>query len=878
VNQRPYPHPALERLEALLLVVVHWLEVRWDATVEPGLRRAFGAVEPRLRRASGAIERGITRARGVRRGGGARASGAAAPRSSGADPAARLRAAAASAPAIGEVGIRTARTFSRALGRQIEAAREVRPTTTRVIRDSRGRRVRASANGRRRRGSRGGRAPSNGSGGWMPNTAKAALVLVLALGGFLGSSQMFIDYAAELPDAHQLTSDPLPEDTLIYAADGSVIADLRDPGSGFSHYYQPLSKMQEGQGWLPQATVAIEDANFWNEPGIDPSGIARAAWSNFQHRGTTQGASTITQQLVKLRLLKDSSQTLDRKIKEAILAVQVDHTYSKRQILEMYLNSVEYGDFARGAQAAAQNYFRKHTSQLDLAEASMLAGIPQNPNYNSPLVNPERAKLRQQQVLDAMVKTHVITRKQADAAYAEKLNLNPPEDSIKAAPGYVNWIVNQLVAKYGKNATYNGGLHVYTSLNPTLQGIAEKAVADNVARVQREGQHMNQGSMVSIDPKTGMVLTMVGSVPGAPGYWYNYADLPQNPGSTAKLFTYTAAIASGKFTMTTSIPGGPLTVNMPGQSSWSPKNFNTSQYPSCPLQQCMGNSLNIPAAYVEVATGVDKVVDMSRTLGADPYFFDGQQNVLGRPSSDFGPAFTLGGSPMSVVSMANAAATIANGGVHHPATGILRITASDGTEIYNYDPAAAAKQVLDPKVAFIMQTIMSNDDNRAQIFGRGSALTLPGRRVGAKTGTSEEFRDEWTLGYTPSLASAFWFGNDDNSPISSLGRGYDAIYGAAPGWHEFMNNALTTMGVPGSEWYAPPPGIVPAGRELWLLPGTSLHQPTPPLPSWARSTPAPRPSPSPKSGGNNDGGRGGNGNGDQPPGQQAPPAPPAPPG
>jgi membrane peptidoglycan carboxypeptidase len=231
--------------------------------------------------------------------------------------------------------------------------------------------------------------------------------------------------------------------------------------------------------------------------------------------------------------------------------------------------------------------------------------------------------------------------------------------------------------------------------------------------------------------------------------------------------------------------------------------------------------------------------------------------------------------------MANAAATIADGGVYHPATGILRIAASDGTDIYKYDPNAVAKQVLDPKVAFIMATIMSNDNNRATVFGRGTALTLPGRRVAAKTGTSESFIDEWTLGYTPALASAFWFGNADSTPISSTGQSYDAIFGAAPGWHDYMQNALAAMNEPGNDWYAPPPGIVAAGNELWLLPGTSLNQPAPPLPSWARVTappPTPTPTPSPGNGNPPPNGNGAppngnppaNGNGAPPNGQPPP--------
>ncbi|MGH7882548.1 MAG: transglycosylase domain-containing protein, partial [Candidatus Dormibacteraceae bacterium] len=283
-----------------------------------------------------------------------------------------------------ESGPRETPRLIAAFTRQLQMARDtaLNPGKARVLRDRRGNRLRASAYGRTAGSARKGGDLGWGSRGWLPLGAKVGLIVLLAMSSFLGSSQLFVDYAAELPDAHALTTNPLPDDTQIYAADNSLLADLRDPNTGFQHYDQQLGQM--GQ-WLPSATIAIEDANFWNEPGIDPQGIVRAELTNLHQGKISQGASTITQQLVKLRLLKDSSQKFDRKIKEAILALQVDRTYSKHQVLEMYLNSVEYGDFATGAQAAAQNYFRKDTANLDLAEASMLAGIPQNPNYNSPL-------------------------------------------------------------------------------------------------------------------------------------------------------------------------------------------------------------------------------------------------------------------------------------------------------------------------------------------------------------------------------------------------------------------------------------------------------------------------------------------------------------
>jgi membrane peptidoglycan carboxypeptidase len=549
-------------------------------------------------------------------------------------------------------------------------------------------------------------------------------VVVLAFLSFFGGSQAFISVSANLPDVHDLRTVPLPEDTLVYAADGTQVVDLHEPG--VQRYFVPLHTMQKS--WLPQAVVAIEDANFWHGMAIDPQGIARAALVDLQHGQTEQGASTITQQLVRLQLLKDYSQTLDRKVKEAILAIQTQQVFTKSQILEMYLNGVHFGNQALGAQAAAQNYFRKNVDQLDLAESAMLAGIPQSPYYNDPTRNWDIAKNRQHQVLDAMVRTNMITQAAENRAFEEDLRseLHYPADSVKIAPAFADWITQELERKYGVTGTLEGGMRVMTSLNLQLQGLAEQAVRNNVNATMSKNIH--QGAMTAIDPRTGEVVAMVGSLPDGPAGQFNFAaDVPRSPGSSFKLFTYTAAIASGRFTMTTPIQDAPLTVSMPGQApNYQPKNYDLKYHGTCQLQACMGNSLNVPAVQVEITTGVDKVVQMARTLGAPPWLAaqnpDGSMTLTqNQPLSYYGASTTLGSAPETPLQMATAAATIANMGVLHPPTGVVSISASDGTTLFEYDPATTAQQVIDPRVAYIMQTIMSNDDNRAMI----SAATRP---------------------------------------------------------------------------------------------------------------------------------------------------------
>ncbi|TMC03252.1 MAG: hypothetical protein E6J41_28080 [Chloroflexi bacterium] len=590
--------------------------------------------------------------------------------------------------------------------------------------------------------------------------------------------------------------------------------------------------------WLPDATIAIEDSGFWTEPGIDVFAMGRAAWIDWRQKQAVQGASTITQQLVKVRLTGNEV-SLDRKVREAVLAIQVEHTYTKRQILEQYLNSIDYGNHARGSLAASRVYFHKDTKDLDLAQASLLAGIPQSPANNDPFTFWDHAKSRQLEVLKAMVRTHKITQEQADEAYAEDLSppahMFGPTSQVLGAPAFVDWVEAQIAGKYGTEALTGGGLRVTTTINLQLEAEAQKAVSDQInqyGRLYRE----SQGAMTAIDPRTGAVLAMVGSANA--GTQYNFAwRNPRSPGSSFKIYTYTTAIESGKYTMATMIPDTPVSIVMgQGEPNYQPKNYDGGYHGTLQLQQAMGNSYNVPAVKVEMSLGVDRVADMAKRMGAPPfqpvYAADGSFTWSNNaPSSSFGPSLTLGGYPETPLQMATGASVLGAQGVYHQPYGIGSITASDGTQIFKADPNNGARQVLDPKVAYIMEQIMSNDQNRTRAFGPNSDLTLPGRRVGAKTGTAETFSDGWTVGYTPSLASAFWFGNPDNT-LMVYGR--DAIQTAAPAWHSFMMNALNTMNAPPGEWFAEPPGLGHAsvgGEPVWLLPGTSANQPMPPLPS-----------------------------------------------
>jgi membrane peptidoglycan carboxypeptidase len=749
-----------------------------------------------------------------------------------------------------------------AVRHQVEAGRDVRGTA-RELRDSQGRRLRASAYALGPEGIKHGkRRPRGGTphvaGSVLPAIVKIGLVLLIAGVGFLASSSVYINYAADLPDAHAITSNPLPEDTMIYASDGTtLLADVHKPDDP-QHYYESLDQMGK---FLPEATIATEDSGFWSEPGIDVFAMGRAALIDWRSKQAVQGASTITQQLVKVRLTGNEV-SIDRKIKEAVLAIQVEHTYTKRQILEQYLNSIDYGNHARGSLAASRVYFHKDTKDLDLAQASMLAGLPQSPFNNDPFTYWDHAKSRQLEVLNAMVRTHYITQEQADEAYAE--DLSPPQhmfgptSQVLGAPAFVDWVEAQIADKYGTQALYGGGLHVVTTINLQLQAEAQKAVTDLINRVG-PAHHESQGAMTAIDPRTGAVVAMVGSAND--GTQFNFAwRNPRSPGSSFKIFTYTAAIESGKFTMATMIPDTPVSITCgQGCPTYAPKNYDNSYHGTMQLQQAMGNSYNVPAVKTEMAIGVDRVADMAKRMGAPPFqgvfAADGSLTYTNDvPSSSFGPSLTLGGYPETPLQMATGAAVLGAQGVYHQPFGIASISASDGTPIFKVDPNNGARQVIDPKVAYIMEQIMSNDANRVRAFGANSDLTLPGRRVGAKTGTAEQFSDGWTVGYTPSLASAFWFGNPDNSLMTP---GWDGIYAAAPAWHQFMMNALDTLKAPPSEWFSEPAGLGHAsvgGEPVWLLPNTNANQPMPPLPSNVHTStstcPQPGQNPAPNNGNN----------------------------
>jgi membrane peptidoglycan carboxypeptidase len=606
---------------------------------------------------------------------------------------------------------------------------------------------------------------------------------------------------AGLPSTANLSTARLPLSTRIYDRSGTVLLAEIHQGSD-RRCIVPLRQVAPA---MQQATVAVEDRTFYQHGGLNLLRTGQAGVDDLLHLRFNQGGSTITQQLVK-NIYLSGDRSILRKLDEAILAVEIEHQYSKAQILEAYLNRVYYGNRSYGVEAAAQTYLGKAASQLTLGEAALLAGLPQAPTELDPFTNLNGAKARQRVVLDAMVRAHDITPGQARTAAAQPLSLQKPSnaDDVRA-PGFVHWVAAQLEKTYGDELLVNGGLTVITTLDWNLQSIAERQVREKVLALQ--GQHVTDGALVAIDPTTGAVLAMVGSA-GAdmPGGQYNMAIIPRQPGSSFKIFTYTAAIESQKFTMGSWVLDEPITVRLGDGSTYMPRNYDGWYHGWQPIPHALGNSFNIPAVKVELGTGIDQVVDVARRMGV---------TTLTQPATSYQPSLTLGGYEVPLIDMATGASTLAAQGTYHHPQAILRIVAGRQT-LYRYDAGANHRPALSPQVSFIMADMLSNDRNRMLEFGANSDLVIPGHHVAAKTGTTNDFRDNLTVGFTPGLAVAVWVGNADHTPM----RNVSGIVGAAPIFHGFMTEALN--GQPDA-WYAVPGGLHAVdmnGYTAYLLPGT----------------------------------------------------------
>jgi len=667
----------------------------------------------------------------------------------------------------------------------------------------------------------------------------AAMIAVIFVLGLAADAyaQSFFD---SLPSIQGLDSAAFAGDTVITDSTGKI--QLADVGNQGDH--RLAVKLNEVNPVAIQATVAIEDRGFYTNPGFDLAGIVRAAFDNLRAGHVVGGGSTITQQLAKQQFLTPE-QTADRKIKELALAYELSQTYSKDQIMELYLNKSFYGSQSYGIEAAAQSYFRIPASKLDLAQAAMLAGLPQAPTEWNPVLHPDGAKLRQNEVLQAMVRSNFITQEDMDKATNEKLTYYAPTNSF-LAPHFVDYVLAEL-----RQLGFQPGvqqLNVKTTLDWGMQQIGQDVVSTNLQKnLWRDTKGQLSSGLVALQPTTGDIIVMVGS----PNYnadagQINYTTIPRNMGSSMKPYTYGSVINARAATVDTPVYDGPSPlVYKDAYSTTKFYNYDGRSHGVLPLKKAMGNSLNIAAVKVELSIGVPAVLSWMRNLGVDPRYVnpDGSYSPLA-PSDEYGPSLTLGGYPITLLEHANGIATYADMGVYHSPQAVLTVTDSHGSVLYQDHPDQRARLAIDPGVAFIMAQIMADDQNRCMIFGCNSALHWSDRTVAAKTGTTDNFKDAVTVAFTPELATALWVG-DIKDNTHTMVNGSDGVFVASPGVHEFVSRALA--GHPGTLWYTPPADVVAGPGNSWFLSDTTHidklpgDNPPTPTPSFIAYVPPPDP-------------------------------------
>lgn len=598
--------------------------------------------------------------------------------------------------------------------------------------------------------------------------------------GFIGSLAVFAYYSKDLPDPEKIGQRQIIQSTKIYDRTGEILLyDIHGEEK------RTVIAFEEIPQYVKDATIVSEDDNFYHHFGLDFKGIIRAFFANIRGNKISQGGSTITQQFVKNAILSPE-RTITRKIKEAILAVGLEIKYSKDEILNFYLNQVPYGSNAYGIEAAAMTFFEKHAQELNLAESALLSVLPRATTYYSPYgSHPEELKERQEQILDRMVHFGYINKEQAEQAKKEELNFTNEKTGIKA-PHFVMYIREYLEERYGKEYVEKGGLNVYTTLDWDLQKIAEEIVFNN-AEYNQKNHNAHNAALVAIDPKSGQILSMVGSK----NYWgesepnnctpgrtclfdpnVNVTIRLRQPGSSFKPFAYAAAFKKG-FTPDTIIFDLETEFAVGGAASYTPQNYDQKFRGPVTLRQALSQSLNIPSVKTLYLAGINETLNLAEDMGITSL----------KDRSRYGLSLVLGGGEVTLLEETAAFGVFANEGKKHPIVSIIRIENSKGEILEEYEEKSS--QIIDKEVTRLINNILSDEQARTPMFGSNSQLSLGERPAAAKTGTTQEYRDGWTIGYTPSLVAGVWAGN--NYP-KSMAKGA-GIYVAAPIWNEFMKKA-----------------------------------------------------------------------------------------
>jgi len=604
---------------------------------------------------------------------------------------------------------------------------------------------------------------------------------VLALSFFL----LFLYYGKDLPRPEKFSEKQLFQPTKIYDRSGKILL-----YQIYGEERRELFSLKDVPEYLKQAVIAAEDTNFYHHFGLDFKGMVRALLVDLRLKKPIQGGSTITQQLVRSSFLTNEK-TIERKTKEIILTLELERRYSKDQILEFYLNQIPFGQNCYGAQSASKSYFKKPVSELSLAEAAVLAALIRAPNYLSPYKeNLNELLFRKDYVLDRMVRLGYLEKSAAEAAKKETVEFTLPEEiNPFKAPHFTLEVKKYLIENYGENYLKQQGFKVYTSLNWELQTAAEKII-EEMAEINKN-YNAHNASLVAIDPWSGEILAMVGSknyfgTPFPEGCkpdqneclfspQFNIVTLgKRQPGSAFKPFAYLTAFEKG-FTPNTILWDVETDFDSAKEKEYIPQNYDEKFRGLVSFRQALAQSLNVPSIKVLYLAGLKETLETAKKLGI---------TTLNQPPSYYGLSLVLGGGETNLLEMVSAYGVFATEGYKISPVSILKIEDSRGNVIRKND--RQAKKILKTQYCRLINDILSDNEARAPMFGRNSLLYFKDYKVAAKTGTTENFRDGWVIGYTPSISVGIWVGNNDNSPMSKK----PGVVVAGSIFHQFMEIAL----------------------------------------------------------------------------------------
>jgi len=600
-----------------------------------------------------------------------------------------------------------------------------------------------------------------------------ALLLLLGL-GLVFVVGLFAWYSKDLPNPTKVVRRE-GFASRIYDRNGELLYDL----------YHDQKRQPVTNDLIPEtlkkATVAVEDKDFYKHSGFDPLAPFRIVKNLFYFKKLT-GGSTLTQQLVK-NVLLTSEVSVTRKIKEFILAVQIEAKYEKSDILLMYLNEAPYGGTAWGVGTASEQYFGKSVKDLNLAESAILAGLPQRPNVFSPFSSTPTAYIaRTEHVLNRMVEDAYIDQETKEKTMEEVKNYKFYENKSKlAAPHFVFWVKEILSERYGKDVAEGGGLKVTTTLDLNMQNEVQKIVSDQIDKSEK--LLITNGAALVMDPRDGQVLAMIGSrgynSDKTSGQFNVVTQGLRQPGSAIKPITYLMALRKG-YTAASMIMDTPVSFPVAGQKDYSPQNYNGNFNGPMSFRNALGNSINTIAVKLLASVGVKNMLQQAYDMGISTL----------EPTTEnltkFGFAVTLGGADVRMIDLASAYSAFANGGNKIEPVGILRVEDKDGRVLEEFKPIKN-KKVMSPQEAFIISNILSDNNARALTFGVVNSLVIPNYQVAVKTGTTNDKKDNWTIGWTPNLLVSVWVGNNDSTPMGKIASG---VSGAAPIWRQIMLYSL----------------------------------------------------------------------------------------